>query len=329
MPPAASTLCPRCDYDLSGAVESWRSECPLEGRCPECGLDYRWAELLNPALTVPAWSFEHAHARHIRAWFSTARRTLRPASFWRALRMEHPLAAPRIIDFDLRWCFLIFLAVVACHTAFIPSFITASPLGRMGYKELLASIERWADWIVFDNAPFYTSYWQQYELFYDGAWNPASIYTCLTWAITPLTFFTLRHSLGVRGIRPRHIARITAYAFPLPCFFYLLNIAFLGLLTSLMSYFQWLAGPTAWTPSRTLSWLYDIRMFYYIHHLEWLPLVLGIPALASFWRHALRHYLRLPHATTVAILLTLMATLFAFLILLPTPLGALLINTTL
>ncbi len=199
----------------------------------------------------------------------------------------------------------------------------------MGFKELLTSIERWADWIVFSNAPFYSPYRRQYELLYYGAWNPASIYTCLPWAISPLPFFTLRHSLGVRGIRPRHIARITAYAFSLPCFFYFLNIAFLGLLTSLMPYFQWLAGPTAWTPSRTLSWLYDIRMYYHSHHLGWLPLVLGVPALASFWRHALRHYLRLPHATAVAILLTLMAALLAFLILLPTPLGALLINTTL
>ncbi len=322
-----TTLCPRCDYDLAGAVESWKSECPLDGRCPECGLEYRWAELLNPALTVPAWSFEHAHARHIRAWFATARRTLRPASFWRALRMEHPLAVPRIIVFDLHWWFLIFLVVVACHAAFIPSYIT-SPLGRTGFKELLAGLERWADWIVLDRALPY-SYWREADLFSDGAWNPASIYTCLAWAISPLTFFTLRHSLGVRGIRPRHIARITAYAFSLPCFFYILNIIFLGLLTALTNYFQWLSGHFAWPSSRATSLLYYINRFFHIYHLEWLPLILGVPALASFWRHALLHYLRLPHATAVAILLTLMATLFAILILLPTPLGVRFINLTL
>ena len=54
--------CPRCGYDLRGAIETWREQCPLTGRCNECGLDIKWAEVLHPEKFEPLWCVEFARA---------------------------------------------------------------------------------------------------------------------------------------------------------------------------------------------------------------------------------------------------------------------------
>lgn len=33
--------CPRCGYDLSGAVATWKTSCPLEVTCSECGQRFK------------------------------------------------------------------------------------------------------------------------------------------------------------------------------------------------------------------------------------------------------------------------------------------------
>lgn len=51
-PPAR---CPRCRYDLRSAVAGWLDQCPLEGRCSECGLAFAWQEVMDPAKLPHAW----------------------------------------------------------------------------------------------------------------------------------------------------------------------------------------------------------------------------------------------------------------------------------
>lgn len=38
--------CPRCGYDLTGQIATWKDECPVTGTCPECGLVARWYTVL-------------------------------------------------------------------------------------------------------------------------------------------------------------------------------------------------------------------------------------------------------------------------------------------
>lgn len=40
-------LCPKCDYDLRGTMGDWAQACPLRGMCPECGLEFKWAEMIG------------------------------------------------------------------------------------------------------------------------------------------------------------------------------------------------------------------------------------------------------------------------------------------
>lgn len=73
--------CPRCSYDLLGEVVRWTEQCPLDGRCPECGFGFRWHDALRPARQPPR---SYIEALRPRAWspIYSAWRLLRPWSFW-------------------------------------------------------------------------------------------------------------------------------------------------------------------------------------------------------------------------------------------------------
>lgn len=88
-------ICPKCGYDQSGEIATWQSRCPIDGTCPECGLDFAWAVLLDPSRVDVRWYIEHARSR-----FSILKRTiptlwylLIPNRFWERIR---PAAEIRI-----------------------------------------------------------------------------------------------------------------------------------------------------------------------------------------------------------------------------------------
>jgi len=100
-PVAQRIRCPRCGYDLRGAVATWTHECPMEGVCTECGLEFEWRELLNPEYRRPTWNIEFA--RTIRGFMLCCAGTtilmLWPWKFWRDVRMTHAARWSRIAGF--------------------------------------------------------------------------------------------------------------------------------------------------------------------------------------------------------------------------------------
>jgi len=99
-----SLVCPRCEYDLRGAVGSWSDSCPIAGICAECGLSFWWGEIFDPGRTAPTWCIEFAGGerragpgRLVRAAASTALRSLIFWQFWGRLRMSHSVVGPRLL----------------------------------------------------------------------------------------------------------------------------------------------------------------------------------------------------------------------------------------
>lgn len=90
--------CPRCGYDLRGAIATWRETCPLQGTCAECGLAMRWAEVLVPEKFEPPWCVEFVQLRRRFGWASanTFARSARPFRFWSTLKMSMPLRPWRL-----------------------------------------------------------------------------------------------------------------------------------------------------------------------------------------------------------------------------------------
>jgi len=64
--PTLVPACPRCQYNQSGTVAAWPTDavgaaCPLQGRCPECGLDFACRDVLNINRHDNPNFYEHAH----------------------------------------------------------------------------------------------------------------------------------------------------------------------------------------------------------------------------------------------------------------------------
>jgi len=127
---AEQFVCPRCGYDLHGPIDSWREACPLEGTCPECGLRYRWGELLSFELNHPHWNIESPFSRKPLRLILTAYRTLfmsvRPWRFWRELRMTHRPRWTRLVCYPL-----VILPILYVAFALIVGFSAAAELRRL------------------------------------------------------------------------------------------------------------------------------------------------------------------------------------------------------
>lgn len=94
-PSKRNAKCPRCSYDLRGAIETWKEQCPLSGRCAECGLEVKWAEVLCPEKFEPQWCVEFApfRKRLLQSCGKTFIRSFWPFRFWSMLKMS----------LDIRW----------------------------------------------------------------------------------------------------------------------------------------------------------------------------------------------------------------------------------
>jgi hypothetical protein len=105
--PDQTLTCPRCGYDLRGAIASWErdGECPLTGICSECGLSYLWSDVFDPARETPTWCVEFVPRRRIViASVATFAMSFLPWKFWSRLTVSHALHFRRL---------LVYVAIVA------------------------------------------------------------------------------------------------------------------------------------------------------------------------------------------------------------------------
>ncbi len=116
--PRTPPRCPRCGYDLRGAVATWAESCPLQGQCAECGLPLAWAELLRPEKFEPTWCVEFAPRRRVaRAAGTTFLQSFRPWRFWSAIRMSMPMRPRRLLAYSLALLLLMLSAYAAAQGA--------------------------------------------------------------------------------------------------------------------------------------------------------------------------------------------------------------------
>lgn len=96
MPPKPVTpICPKCGYDQSGDIASWKNQCPTAGTCSECGLEFQWANIFDPTRTHLTWYTEHTRSlfKLITKTPATLLNLILPHRFWRAVditKATHP-----------------------------------------------------------------------------------------------------------------------------------------------------------------------------------------------------------------------------------------------
>ncbi len=84
-------ICPKCGYDQTGEIATWKTNCPVQGTCSECGLEFDWLIIFEPTRLRLAWYAEHARslAQLIQRTPSTIARLVLPSKFWKRV---HPAA---------------------------------------------------------------------------------------------------------------------------------------------------------------------------------------------------------------------------------------------
>lgn len=109
--------CVRCGYNLRGLTQP---------RCPECGLEFEWADLLDPTRRQHPYLFEH-QAQHgpIASYMRTALGSLKPPRFWRTITIQQPCHGRRL------WLYaLIFVGLYG----FIAGGVSALVLALLGIR---------------------------------------------------------------------------------------------------------------------------------------------------------------------------------------------------
>lgn len=109
--------CPRCGYDLRGPIAEWTSQCPVEGACSECGLQFLWRDIFYPTWSPPIHIIEFAPRRHIlvSAWFTIVSSFAAPW-FWRRVRLQHPYRPKRLAAYAL-------IALVMAYLFFVVQMV--------------------------------------------------------------------------------------------------------------------------------------------------------------------------------------------------------------
>lgn len=91
----STCVCPRCEYDLSGAKP------PDDGAltCPECGLTTAWADIIDPRRVVDRYDIENPLGSFIPSFLLTFLRTFLPPWIWTRSKLEVPVRPIRLAIF--------------------------------------------------------------------------------------------------------------------------------------------------------------------------------------------------------------------------------------
>ncbi len=206
-----SPACPRCGYDLSAGIDKWVETCPVGGVCPECGLDYRWGDLLDPQRRVPAWFYEHARDARVSAAIVTVVRIGLPWRFFEDVRLHHRVRVARLV-----W--LILAVAVLSQIALGVSAGALSYGSELAFARLRAQLPAGVQYQPTPESfyrpaltPQTPEIWiGELSLGFEG--GPYAPLLAIAWAAPVLLFFVLTDTMRMAKVRFVHLVRVGAYS---------------------------------------------------------------------------------------------------------------------
>jgi len=206
---AFNVICPLCEYNLRGLIES---------RCPECGYRFEWPEVLDPRRRLHPYLFEHHPERNVRSFLRTALNGLRPRKFWTSLQ---PIQPPNVKRLIIYWwigagiCIAAAAANLICVAAMMAAqdnafrTSTIQSLMKRGQSATAANVIRTTQPTTIGNALGRTFQWQRENLV-------LFLVIPLLWPwLTFLSLLIFRFSMRRAGVKPIHVLRCCLYSFDL------------------------------------------------------------------------------------------------------------------
>lgn len=277
--------CPRCGYDQSGVMQAWKNtQCPVHGTCSECGLEFLWRDLLNPAYSRHTELFEHTRTRLARKFLRTFLLNFNPFRIWSQIEMHHRVRPKRIAVFVLGSLALWYIAV------------SLSAFAAYGLTYLLEFNQPWPTFHSFGVVSTEAFIWPHLAhrtIWYDfDIWIVASAQFLI--ALISLAMFAcfvlLPQTRNRYRVRWRHLFRIAAYSL---CIF-----------------------PVFWSVWVVLYCLESVLIGMVMHidntsSLFWITTLFGLIWVMLYWGAACHCYLKIPNPYFVSFLLTVRATIIS------------------
>jgi hypothetical protein len=317
-------LCPRCDYDLQGEVATWKNECPLNSRCPECGLDVHWPDVYR-IVPPPTWSVEHAEGPRLRVCrfaIASGVRAFVPRHLWRRLSLAMPVVPARLVLMGILW-FLgsyLFSAALMAATIWVEAWLDQRVIAALivrypqyanGYSSQILPPSIW-----YEPARWLFPYFRIGNLTLGIPPQPAAMCVFLVFVV-PVTLFLMPLSLRRAKVRSRHLFRLTAYwLLWAPIFaiipawtdsLYRMSYAIQGIVAYSAPVVTIPPGTPPAPPPRP-SLFEQLVSFIQAHSSVTVGAILFL-LVFWFWRNATRHYLRLPRPEVVAFAITTLSML--------------------
>lgn len=332
IPPHA---CPRCDYDLAGIVPA-HTQAVGQGRCPECGLEFDWKDVLEPAPPPPAWSLEPAPgvrwSRAMDRAGRVVRRVVTPAALWQRPGAEwRPVPAGLMLAHPVRAGGLLATACLGFAVAWLAAAVLGGAMGMAlyGLEVLEDDASSGGAWSTYPSIGL-VGVWNTWERIRFSVLAPgvpwisssgAEVLSMLTTAcilfaavLMPASMLLLGSTLRRSHVRWRHLWRLAAYAaVQLPLLGLLCALP--GALGRLMLHLDACVGAmrlagNAGSPK--YSWAADRASSSVLAFARWVDLrgcavflqlngsfvaaALAVFWLWSYWRRGSALYLRLPRA---------------------------------
>lgn len=270
-------LCPRCHYDQSGDVLRWTDSCPVEGLCPECGLHFQWCDLFREPL-IPDWWIERDSAHVLSRAARTLFRSLRPVSFWKRIRLE--------FDGNLRNSFRLLYVLLACF------YLSEAAATATAYYDIYIRTRMYTGGSAFD--------WNTVIFPFNSGFRANLLWLLFYAACFPLAAIVLPQTRLRAKVAWSHLFRVTIYATAAALTVQMFCSTFA---VAIMLFENAVTGRANVSLFPIRDWSQRAVVFS----------LLVFPPVATFsWWAACRSYLRLQHATAVAIALTTISALCTF-----------------
>jgi hypothetical protein len=291
--PPLHPACPRCGYDVSGVVPTWAEQCPIHGTCSECGLAFEWVDIFRPERVYPAWSFEHANRRRIRALVGTVYRAMRPGLMWRNMPLSAPVRPGRLVALAVMMLTIAHGAVLAICVQIFEPWLWRSVWSVRGGMTVSSNPSFAWDYLGRIAVWPYSHWWCRLI-------GPLGVLLLVWGVLAPIPFLVLRQTMAAAKVRQAHLLRGWLYFLVPLSFVVVVDAAMMGLPTLLC---QWLgiSGFPGWAEALWTGF-------------GWSLFVVAVAAFVRWWWLFTCFYLQLPGPRRVAMTMLAVSLLAALVI---------------
>lgn len=268
--------CPRCDYNLRGLAEP---------RCPECGHQFKWSDVLRLKRFPRVFLYEYAAPSDVLRLLQTFLLSLLPRQFWQRVTPLMPVVARRLVLFW--WMGTVLFGLTVLAAAWVQTYRDPPPPAFVFFRTL-------------DNP--------LYNLSLGNAWGGRGLQVLVLLSLlvvwpwfTTACFWLFRVSLRRADIRLAHWFRCVVYSGDI-----IWIVGAVVLVLTFIEIDQPMPGVLKWISKRTLL------------EGDGLTVVAGLLCLEVILTYRLviaaRMYLAIQHASLLAIASQVIFTLFMLII---------------